>query len=94
MVVCGWTAQYAAGEIAGRYVEGGEGRNDWFELVPHRVVEAIAVLPGDSLLRVAAEWSKACADMSVHVASASLPSIHSFCRQVDGNSLVFVWGTR
>jgi len=93
-VVFGWTARYATGEISRRYLEGGEGRNDWFVLVPQRVVDAVAALLDAVLPSTAREWSEAAFELPPEVAAAWLPRIHAFCRGVPEGALVLLWGTR
>lgn len=93
MVACGWTAKYAAGEISGRYLEGGENRNDWFEWIRSRVVHAIAALADDALASKSEAWAAGC-DVPLEVASTWLPRIRAFCRQAGSEAFVFVWGTR
>lgn len=92
-VVFGWSVRYALGEISDRWLEGGEDRHDYFNLVPRRVVDAVAALSDDAVPSVAATWSKRY-DLPLELAMTWLPRIRAFFRETSRESLVLLWGTR
>jgi hypothetical protein len=93
MVVFGWTARYAAGEIFGRFLEGGEDRSDYFQLVPRRVVDAVAAIDDEAIAPTARAWGEA-ADLELEVTCGWLPTLVRWLREAKADSLVLLWGTR
>jgi hypothetical protein len=99
MVLFHWSREYAYGEVSLRDVVGPDpaSLNDWFQLVPARVVDAVAAIPDDHLQSVADQWTDAvqAPRLPSSLAVTVLRRMRTFCREAQfTHRKVYFWGTR
>ena len=77
------------------YVVGPQDANDWFILLPERVVDAVAALEPTKLQRTAALWSASASDLDPNEAERLLARLVPFGKLAkQQNRRVYFWGSR
>jgi hypothetical protein len=75
-------------------VYGPEDTNDWFDLVPERLVERIAAIPANEVAAIAARWTSVDeGEEPIEDAEVILARLVPFCGNARaGGRRVYLWG--